>query len=139
MPKTVSPERDRSTFSTLAHVLLAVCLCCAAALCSTAAHAERDTPVVTGAHWTNSTMQEKQAFLMGMATVIELEQEIRGGEVPAEACKSLIPGWVTGLSGHTLTQVLEGLDAWYAAHPDKLQTPVAEALWVDFVKPKLDN
>ncbi len=96
----------------------------------------QDTPIVTGEHWVAATVKERQAFLLGMATIIELEQEVKG-EHPSEGCRTLIHSWVKGLSGYTLTHLRAKLDTWYADHPDKQQRPVVEVLWYEFVTPKL--
>lgn len=101
-----------------------------------AAFAGDDTPVVTGEHWTKSSDGEKSAFLLGMATIIEIEQEIKNGKNSPE-CVTLVHSWVKGLCPHSITDVREGLDQWYAAHPDKLGTPVVRVLWDKYVKPEL--
>ncbi|MCA1945022.1 MAG: hypothetical protein LDL30_07030 [Desulfovibrio sp.] len=94
-----------------------------------------DMPVVTGEHWSNATAQEKLAFLAGMATIIELEQEVQG-DTPGE-CKTLIQSWIKGIGDRRLEDLRARLDQWYAANPDKRSDSVVEVLWREFVAPKL--
>ena len=44
---------------------------------------------------------------------------------------------VKGLKGQTLDSVRDGLNKWYAAHPDQLQRPVIETIWFEMVVPGL--
>jgi hypothetical protein len=46
---------------------------------------------------------------------------------------------VKGLKGQTLDSVREGLNKWYAAHPEQLQRPVIETIWFEMVVPGLQK
>ena len=35
------------------------------------------------------------------------------------------------------TTIVEEVDAWYAAHPDRLDRPVLGVLWFELVEPRL--
>lgn len=94
-----------------------------------------DTPVVTGEHWVVASQQERQAFLLGMATIIELEQEVQGGA--QEGCKTLVHSWITGMGSHSITDVRMELDEYFRINADKRSRPVVEVLWYEFVSPKL--
>lgn len=98
----------------------------------------REVPVVTGEHWLKSTPQERKAFLVGAATIMELEQEVQGTPPPPPD-KSLIDVWCRGLSHFTFDQMVKAVDDWYAAHPDKLARPVVEVLWYELAKPNADK
>jgi hypothetical protein len=94
----------------------------------------REVPVVTGEHWVKSTPQERKAFLMGAATIMELEQEVQGMP-PPPADKSLIDVWCRGLSHFSFDEMVKAIDDWYAAHPDRLSRPVVEVMWYELAKP----
>ena len=90
-------------------------------------------PVVTGEHWMKSTPQERKAFLVGAATIIELEQEVQGDNPPK---KTTIDVWCKGLSPYTFDQMVTAIDQWYAANPDKVTRPVVEVMWYELAKAK---
>lgn len=89
-------------------------------------------PVVTGEHWMKSSPQEREAFLLGAATIIELDQEVQGAN-PAK--NSTIDAWAHGLSAFTFDQMAAAIDKWYAAHPDQLKRPVVAVMWYELAKP----
>lgn len=94
----------------------------------------REVPLVTGEHWVKSTAQERKAFLVGAATIMELEQEVQGTPPPPPN-KSLVDVWCRGLSHFTFDQMAKAIDDWYAAHPDRLSRPVVEVMWYELAKP----
>lgn len=89
-----------------------------------------ELPIVTGADWVASTDRERGAFLLGMATVIELEKQVQGIDPPF-ADHTLIDTWVKGLSPYTIKELRSKLDQFFADHPDQLDRPVVEVLWDD--------
>ncbi|MGF1529201.1 MAG: hypothetical protein ACFCBW_20820 [Candidatus Competibacterales bacterium] len=91
-------------------------------------------PVVTGQNWVNATEGEKLAFLLGMATVIEIEQELQEANPPREL-SSLVPTLVEGLDGMRLRDIMLELDNWYVANGDQLTRPVVETLWFELALP----
>jgi hypothetical protein len=94
----------------------------------------REVPIITGEHWTKSSMQERKAFLIGAATIMELEQEVQGTPPPPPD-KSLIDVWCRGLSHFTFDEMVKAIDDWYAGHPDKLSRPVVEVMWYELAEP----
>lgn len=96
----------------------------------------QEVPVVTGEHWTQSTDQVKKAYLVGIANAIQVEAAFEAANPPSDA-QSLVPRLTKGLRGKTLDGVREGLDKWYAANPGRLQRPVIETIWFEFVLPGL--
>jgi hypothetical protein len=117
--------------------LIAFLACSFLMLVSVTARAE-EIPVVTGEHWTKSTEQVKKAYLVGMANLLLIESAYEGASPPPDT-QSIVPRFIKGLKGqgHTLDSVREGLDKWYAEHPDKLQRPVIEIIWFEMVQPGL--
>ncbi len=107
----------------------------AASVAWSSARAE-DIPLVTGNHWTTATMEQKKAYLVGIANVIQLEAAYHSGNPPADA-QSVVPRMARGLKGQTLDSTREALDRWYAAHADRIGRPVVETIWFELVVPGL--
>lgn len=114
---------------------LLLATCAATAFAVGTAHAQ-EIPVVTGEHWTKSPEQVKKAYLVGIANAVQVELAFEAANPPSDA-QSLVPRLSRGLKGQTLDSVRQGLDAWYAKNPDKLQRPVLETLWFEMVVPGL--
>ena len=115
--------------------IFAACLTLAAVAGSAGA---QEVPLVTGEHWTKSSDDLKKVYLIGIANVVQVETAYSGANAPADA-QSVVPRIVRGLKGQTLDSVREGLNKWYAAHPDQLQRPVIETIWFEMVVPGLKN
>jgi len=111
------------------------CLMLAAASGSARA---QEVPLVTGENWTTSSEQLKKAYLIGIANAIQVETAFEGANPPSDA-QSLVPRLAKGMKGQTLDSVREGLDKWYAANPGKLERPVIETIWFEFVVPGLQK
>jgi hypothetical protein len=97
-----------------------------------------DVPLVTGEHWTQSSEQLKRVYLIGIANAFQVEAGFQGAN-PSADTQSVVPRFARGLKGQTLDSVREGLDSWYAGHPDQLQRPVIETIWFQVVVPGLQK
>jgi hypothetical protein len=97
-----------------------------------------DIPLVTGEQWTASTEQVKKGYLVGIANLVQVEMAFEGA-TPAADAQSIVPRMAKGLRGQTLDSVREGLDAWYAKNPGRLQRPVIETIWFEMVVPGLQK
>ena len=97
-----------------------------------------EVPLITGEHWTKSSDQLKKAYLVGIANVVQIETAYHAASPPPDA-QTIVPRFAKGLKGHTLDSVRQGLDSWYAAHPDQLQRPVIETIWFEMVVPGLSK
>jgi len=95
-----------------------------------------EVPLVTGQHWTTASMEEKKAYLVGIANVIQLDEAFHSGNPPGDA-QSVVPRMARGLKGQTLDSAREALDRWYAAHADRIGRPVVETIWFELVVPGL--
>lgn len=104
-------------------------------LASGVARAE-EIPLVTGVHWTSASVEQKKAYLIGIANIMQLEAAYEAGHPPGDG-QSVIPRFVRGLKGQTLDSVRQALDTWYAGHADQLQRPVIETIWFELVVPGL--
>jgi len=113
--------------------VLAALLCVAAAL-PAKAQEEKTFPVVTGENWMSATHAERLSFITGLTTMIELEKEVQGPTPPADE-RTLIPKWVSGLSGFTLEEIVTALDRVYQQHPEFKERPVIDVLWHEVAFP----
>lgn len=83
--------------------------------------------VVRGSDWTASSDAQKRAFLAGMATMIEVEQELQARS-SAKNVKSSVPTLVDGLDDMSIVDIVGAVDAHYAKNND-LDTPVFIVIW----------
>jgi hypothetical protein len=111
--------------------------CLALTALSSGARAD-EVPLVTGEHWVKSSDELKKAYLIGIANVVQVETAYNKANPPPDV-QSLVPRMVKGLKGETLDTVREGIDKWYAAHPDQLQRPVIETIWFEMAVPGLQK
>jgi hypothetical protein len=93
-------------------------------------------PTVRLKHWQDASKQERMAFLLGLATMLEMEKEWQG-EKPLSIKKSINHTWVRGLDGVTFGEMAKSLDEYIAQNPDKLDMPLPEALGRIYVAPKM--
>ncbi|NML44890.1 hypothetical protein HHL11_14120 [Ramlibacter sp. G-1-2-2] len=97
-----------------------------------------EVPLVNGAQWTQSTEQVKKAYLIGIANIVQVERAYHAGNAPSDS-QSVLPRMSMGMRDHTLDSVRDGLDRWYASHPDQLQRPVIETLWFEMAVPGMQK
>ena len=97
-----------------------------------------EIPLITGKQWTESSEPLKKAYLIGFANVVQVDiaYQAQTGSSPSDT-QSVVPRMAKGLKGQTLETVRDGLDRWYAAHPDRLQRPVIETIWFEMIVPGL--
>lgn len=129
-------------------------LCLAAALVFGAAGvqaAEQDkgsNPVLqlTGTVWQQTALENKLSILFGMDMAIateyfvnsrEAELAAKNGKMPVSNLSKFEKGWMKAFKDVKRTTIVEEVDAWYAAHPDKLDRPVLGVLWFELVEPRL--
>ncbi|UVE16158.1 hypothetical protein NVV93_10985 [Pseudomonas sp. LS44] len=97
-----------------------------------------EVPMITGEQWTQSSLELKKAYLIGIANAFHVEAAYHAIKPPSDE-QSLIPRFGRGLKGHTLDTVRDGLDQWYAANPDRVNRPVIETIWFEMVVPGLQQ
>jgi hypothetical protein len=93
-----------------------------------------DIPLVTGEHWMKSSEEVKKAYLVGIANFVQVENAYQASNPPTNA-QSIVPRAVKGMKNQTLDSVRDGLNKWYASHPDQIQRPVIETIWFEMVVP----
>jgi hypothetical protein len=89
-----------------------------------------------GNDWTSASTDERRAFVFGMVNAISVGIGWDERHVPAgQTTFARRAG--AGLSGTSLGEAVRRIDAWYAANPGKLETPVVAVMWLEIAKPKL--
>lgn len=95
-----------------------------------------DLVLATGEHWIKAPKEQKVAYLFGIGNTLEIEQAMQGNNPPEVIrSNSIVPVMIDGLSQFTTTNVREMLDQWYETHPDQLERPVIEVLYMEFALP----
>lgn len=89
-----------------------------------------------GNDWTKAPLDEKRAFLFGIANAISVAIGWDERHVPADQV-TFSRRARDGLAGTSLGEAVNRIDAWYAANPGRLETPVVAVMWLDIAKPKL--
>lgn len=100
----------------------------------------------TGTVWMQTSHDNKAAFLFGIDTAITVEYFVNSkaaekaakeGKAPSSNLSRFEKGWMTAMKDMSRDQVIEKIDAWYAAHPDKQDIPVMNVIWFSLIKPAL--
>jgi hypothetical protein len=118
---------------TILTILLSVLL----AVSGATAWAAQDLEIVTGEHWSSSSLEQKRAFLFGIGNVLEVEQAMAGDEYEARRGRSIIHVLLDGLSGTPIADIVTQLDKFYADHSDQINRPVIEVLYLEMALPNM--
>jgi hypothetical protein len=86
----------------------------------------------------SASVEERRAFVVGIANAISVGIGWDERHVPAGQ-NTFARRAGMGLSGISLGETVRRIDAWYAANPGKLDTPVVAVMWLDIAKPKLKS
>ncbi len=97
-------------------------------------HASADGELITGKRWMQSDERAKIGFLYGVANFAEIEQAMQAESPPADR-DSLVPVLVRGLDGKKINAVKDELDQWYKDHPDQIDRPLIEVLYMELALP----
>lgn len=100
----------------------------------TAAPAKKEWLIPNGGHWSNGTETEKRAYVLGILNMAMVEYQLTG---PNPKHRTTVPKLVKALDGMAVPQIVEALDAYYKANPDKQQQPIIEVIWFQMVAPKV--
>ena len=87
----------------------------------------------TGEHWSKATDTERRAYVLGILNMAMVEYQLSG---PNPRHRTTVPRLVKALDGMAVPQIVETMDAYYKANPDKQQQPIIEAIWFQMVVPK---
>lgn len=87
--------------------------------------------LVDGHDWQNSSVQDQRAYLIGVSNVISVgaRYDSKKGATDSFALRAQ-----RSLAGAELGPAVETVDAWYAAHPTALDTPVLSVIWTQVAK-----
>jgi hypothetical protein len=91
-----------------------------------------------GNDWTKASADEKHAFVFGIANAISVALGWDERHVPASQT-TFSRRARDGLAGVSLGETVNRVDAWYAANPGRLGTPVVAVMWLDIAKPRLQG
>src|SRR4030095_10469922 len=106
------PDRTNGEVAMKAEMrTLMLAACIALAVVAGVAYAQ-EIPLITGEHWIKSSDEQKKAYLVGIANVVQIETAYAGAN-PASDAQSVVPRLVKGLKGHTLDTVRDALNKWY--------------------------
>jgi hypothetical protein len=100
------------------------------------APAKVDLSFPDGENWSRATEREKMAYLLGVRDMAAAEYQLAG---PKPKHRTLVKKWVESLDGMTLRQIMETVDTYYKANPDKQQQTIFEVVWFQMVEPKVSN
>lgn len=101
---------------------------------------------LTGTVWQQTALENKLSILFGMDMAIateyfvnsrEAELAAKNGKMPVSNLSRFEKGWMKAFKDVKRTTIVEEVDAWYAAHPDKLDRPVLGVLWFELIEPRL--
>jgi len=95
--------------------------------------AKQEWRIPTGERWSNATDTERGAYVLGILNMAMVEYQLTG---PKPKHRTTVPHLIKALDGMTLPQIVETIDAYYKANPDKQQQPIIEVIWFQMVAPK---
>ena len=74
----------------------------------------------------------------GVGNVLEIEQAMAGedyaGSTPG---RSIVPVLLDGLTGIPIADLVMQLDKFYSDHPDQVERPVIEVMYLEMALPRL--
>jgi hypothetical protein len=88
---------------------------------------------VDGNVWRASSLDEKRAYLVGVANTVDVNRElqIRRGTLDPEAPLNRV---FDVFDEGTIDNAIEKIDNWYGADPARLNTPVLGVVWLGIVE-----
>ena len=98
-----------------------------------------DLTIVTGEHWSTASLEQKRAYLFGVGNVLEIEQAMAGAQYATMRERSLVPVLLEGLSGISISDIVVQIDKYYADHPDQINRPVLEVMYLEMALPRLGS
>ena len=102
----------------------------------TAAHAELKLP--DGNDWLTSTEGERLTYILGVSNTLSVGYVADEKRLPGNK-DTFTHRAVAGLSGTTVEQAVQVVDAWYKAHPSQLATSVFQVLWDQIGRPRVGH
>lgn len=100
----------------------------------------------TGKYWVDSSESSKEAYLFGIESAIAVEYFVnskmaakaaKAGKKPVLTFSPFEKGWMEAFRNVTRKEMMDEINQWYAANPDRLDRPVMEVIWYELVAPRL--
>jgi hypothetical protein len=101
--------------------------------------AKDDLEIVNGEHWSNSSLEQKRAFLYGVGNVLEIEEAMAGDNYESMRGRSIVPVLLEGLSGTSIDDMVTQLDQFFTKNPDQKGRSVIGVLYTEMARPNLKN
>jgi len=95
--------------------------------------AKQEWLFATGEHWSKAADTEKRAYVLGILNMAMVEYQLTG---PKPKHRTTVPHLIKALDGMTLPQIVETIDAYYKANPDRQKQTIFEVVWFQLVVPK---
>lgn len=99
--------------------------------------------LLTGEVWQQSKPDNKKAWLFGVDTAVSVEkavadklQQQKGKNRSAYKESPFVQKWIQAFGNSTREEIIDQVDQWYAANPDKLNRPVMDVIWYEIVVPR---
>ena len=99
------------------------------------AQAQEPPPLIDGTIWTESSEVEKESYLVGASDFLMVELIVQSkADTPLTDDQSAISEWHDALEHVIYEDLIEAIDAWYAANPGSIDTPVLVVVWNEYVE-----
>ncbi|MDD4702636.1 MAG: hypothetical protein PHI96_10490 [Desulfovibrio sp.] len=101
---------------------------------------------ITGTVWQKTDDTDKAAFLLGVESAIAVEYFVnakltekaaKNGKKPTCTLSPFEKGWMKAFKDVKRVEIIRMVDQWYAANPDKLDSPVMSVIWYQLIAPRL--
>ena len=94
-----------------------------------------EAPLVDGNVWSVSSEEEKEAYLIGAGNFMTVEYIVQSkADTAPSDDQSAISDWYNALEATTINDIVAAVDAFYAANPGSMDTPVLVVIWNAFVE-----
>jgi hypothetical protein len=92
-----------------------------------------EIPIVDGKIWAASSLDEKSAYLVGVANMVAVNRALQAkrGTVDKDAPNNRIAG---ALDMSSIDSAIAKIDQWYGANPSRKNAPVLGVIWLGIVK-----
>ena len=93
-------------------------------------------PVLKGDVWQVMSHDAKIAFIWGFGHVVSIEQHLME-KFPELKRDGFVTKVVEGMADIPMETVITGVDGYYQANPQKIETPVTNVIWDLMIKPNI--
>jgi len=97
-----------------------------------------ESKLLQGGEWSKMSLESKRAFVLGVGEMADIEEEMIG-KYPELKRDSFSEKVAEALGDVPLDTIVNRIDAFYKANPDKLNVPVMRVVWDEMIKPKVST